>query len=352
VKLSQRLLCACLLALSLGRNAAACVVDSDCNSLDPCQVNNRCANGICLSDPRNCDDGDACTKMSYCDPNVGCVHVPLCPPNGSMCNPADHCGRLRFPPFTVGCYPTLPPDCDDSNACTIDSCMDPDGCHHDPVNCDDGNPCTTDGCDPATGCTHTPIASCCTTAADCLVDKCHARICQAAVCSGDPLPISCDDGDPSTIDACDLALGCTHTPRPSTTTSTTLPASGCRVDGDCAPPDDACAVAACSNGTCGSRPVVGLDALACICRRADPAACAQAALPHRVITRRKRACVFIGKAAKGGNKSAKFATRAARFLAQAEKALAAAKHVSPACVQALGAELADDKARADRVGSH
>ena len=344
-----------VLALLLGTSARAlaCVNDADC--IDPTNFNKcivfACQGGNCVRVPPNCDDDNACT-IDNCDLQLGiCVHDPLCPPNGSACNPAPHCARSRFPPFEVLCVGTLPPNCDDSNACTIDMCAEPDGCEHVPVDCNDGNPCTTDGCDPASGCTHTRIPNCCATAADCLVDKCHARVCQAQVCTGDPLPISCDDADPSTIDACDPAVGCTHTPPVSTTTSTTLVGGGtCRVDGDCAAPDDACAVAACDGGQCGSRAVTGLDALGCVCRRAEPGACAGVAIPHRVTTRRHRACAFIAKVSKGGKKAPKLAKHAATLLAKAGKGLSAAKHVAPACLQALGAQLADDAARAVQVG--
>ena len=45
----------------------------------------------------------------------------------------------------VGCVHT-PVNCDDSNACTDDSCDPASGCVHSPTNCDDSNPCTTDSC--------------------------------------------------------------------------------------------------------------------------------------------------------------------------------------------------------------
>ena len=72
---------ALLTALLLCRSAAACDIDADCLTFDPCHVNVRCVAGICLSDPKNCDDGNACT-IDSCDPIRGCVHDPLCPPNG------------------------------------------------------------------------------------------------------------------------------------------------------------------------------------------------------------------------------------------------------------------------------
>jgi len=348
----------CLIVLGAVGVRADCPGSFPCASIGDCAPGNQCTTGDCVAGccvfgVRDCNDGVVCTDDS-CDNLHGCVHTPHCPDDGLVCNGAPGCIALPlgFGVVVPFCLPAVPLNCDDGSACTIDSCVEPSGCQHVLVNCDDGNPCTTDGCDPASGCTHTPIPGCCATAADCLVDKCHARVCQALRCSGDPLPLSCDDGDPSTIDGCDPAVGCTHVPRGSTTTSTTLVGAGaCRVDGDCPAPDDPCSAAACTAGVCGGRPVGGFDALACICRRTDPAACAAAAIPRRVTRRRGRACAFIAKAAKGGKHAQRLVGRAARFLSQAETALAAAKHVSPACVQALGAQLADGVQRAERAGA-
>ncbi len=69
--------------------------------------------------------------------------------------------------------------CDDSDACTTDSCDPVTGCVYTPIACDDDDACTDDACDPATGCTHAPT--------------------------------DCDDGDSCTLDACDSDTGCTHT---------------------------------------------------------------------------------------------------------------------------------------------
>jgi Ca2+-binding RTX toxin-like protein len=48
------------------------------------------------------------------------------------------------------------PTCDDTNACTIDTC-EPTGCTYAPVNCDDGDSCTADSCDVGAGCVHTGL---------------------------------------------------------------------------------------------------------------------------------------------------------------------------------------------------
>jgi len=99
------------------------------------------------------------------------------------------------------------PPCDDGNACTNDVC-DPDllTCSHTPVNCDDTNPCTADSCDPASGCRHVP--------ADGLACDDHSAVtcndhCQAGHCVGG---FSCDDGNPCTVDSCVDTLGCRHSP--------------------------------------------------------------------------------------------------------------------------------------------
>ena len=83
-----------------------------------------CVNGQCAYIPVNCDDGDACT-IDSCDPTTGdCVNEPK--------------------------------DCDDGDPCTIDSCDPATGnCLNEPKDCDDSNPCTLDFCNPQTGqCEH------------------------------------------------------------------------------------------------------------------------------------------------------------------------------------------------------
>ena len=69
------------------------------------------------------------------------------------------------------------------------------GCTHTPVSCDDGNPCTDDACDPVMGCIHTPTG--------------------------------CDDGNACTDDSCAQGLvapNCTVTGSGGTVT---LPPAGC-----------------------------------------------------------------------------------------------------------------------------
>lgn len=77
-------------------------------------------------------------------------------------------------------------DCDDSDICTTDACVNNlceyspiANCCHDSMDCDDGDPCTLDEC-VGDFCMHTPIPDCCSDVGD------------------------CDDMNGCTIDACDV----------------------------------------------------------------------------------------------------------------------------------------------------
>jgi hypothetical protein len=75
------------------------------------------------------------------------------------------------------------------------------------ADCDDGNPCTADLCEPD-GCEHQPMTGAtCGKGTDCT----PAPVCTAsdACAPGLPDAAKCDDGNPCTIDACEVT-GCTH----------------------------------------------------------------------------------------------------------------------------------------------
>jgi len=63
-------------------------------------------------------------------------------------------------------------DCDDSNACTTESCGDDSICHYSPVSCDDSHGCTKDICDPDAGCHHEDA---CDTNAVCVDSACQCN---------------------------------------------------------------------------------------------------------------------------------------------------------------------------------
>jgi uncharacterized repeat protein (TIGR01451 family) len=93
-----------------------------------------------------------------------------------------------------------------------------------PVTCNDNDACTIDACDGITGCGH--------------------------------VPVSCDDGEGCTDDSCDAILGCVHT-------NTSAP---CDDHNACTQND------VCSAGTCvGSSPLSCHDADACTADACDPA---------------------------------------------------------------------------------
>ena len=82
-------------------------------------------------------------------PNGQPLSVNTCPDDGILCNGTKACDPV------LGCV-TVPVNCDDGVACTIDSCdAGLDKCVHKPNHalCDDGNPRTIDKC-TLTGCTH------------------------------------------------------------------------------------------------------------------------------------------------------------------------------------------------------
>lgn len=209
---------------------AAC---TGCCSNNPCiDVVTTCTPYGCFCEyvfnTDKCDDGNACTHGDRCDNGV-CVGVPhtggTCD-DGSACTTSDTCSNG----ICVGTS-----NCDDANACTLDSCDLVTGtCIHAPA-CDDRNPCTRDSCDAVNGaCTNdpTPGATCddgslctrddnCTTLVDgrilCLGtfncddgNPCTDDLCDEGVCVR--FLISCEDFNACTLDSCDPATGCVHVP--------------------------------------------------------------------------------------------------------------------------------------------
>ena len=129
-----------------------------------------------LTDESSCDDTNACTKDT-CDPAKGCEHASLqgdpCDADGSACTAGDACKDGV-------CVAGPAKNCDDKNPCTADSCDLAKGCTQ---VADDGKPCDADG----TACTPG--------------DVCLGGTCQKAALT------MCDDGNPCTVDKCDPTSG-------------------------------------------------------------------------------------------------------------------------------------------------
>lgn len=228
--------------------------DAMCDDGNACTTGDKCANGACVPGASlNCDDTNACTTDScdktmgcvhaaidcndnnpctndMCDPKSGCAHTPLA--NGAAgedgnacttdtCAPATGCQHAALSgavcddgnPNTIGdtCQAGVcvgaAPSCDDKNPCTVDSGDPATGvdCTHTPVVCDDGNPCTTEACDSKKGCVSVNNGALCDDGNACTVgDVCKNGSCASGVA------LDCDDNNPCTLDACDMAKGCTY----------------------------------------------------------------------------------------------------------------------------------------------
>ena len=214
-----------------------------CDDNNKCTENDVCKDGKCQGDLVSCDDNNPCTDDS-CVPSKGCVHIPNTAPcdDNNPCTVGDFCQNSK-------CQPGPDPlNCDDNNVCTDDSCnpkapvpkdigagVDPHyACVHTPnsnpcddhdvctlkdfcanstcqpgpgkLDCDDNNVCTADSCDPIKGCQHENL-----TGPSCDDDDICTEhdTCAAGQCKG--TPVSCDDGNPCTLDHCDAKHGgCWH----------------------------------------------------------------------------------------------------------------------------------------------
>src|SRR5207248_10293406 len=86
-----------------------------------------------------CDDANVCTVDS-CSPVLGCRNAAR--PDGTDCSDGLVCNGTGETCLAGVCRRT-PPDCDDHDPCTIDTCVEPTGCTHAQAApqsiCSDGN---------------------------------------------------------------------------------------------------------------------------------------------------------------------------------------------------------------------
>ena len=198
-----------------------------------------------------CEDQNECTADS-CSGEAGCQHEALdggeCK-DGDACTVGDHCD--------AGVCIGSPVECDDSNACTDDTCDGFGGCafEFNEATCDDGNVCTVaDRCDNGE-CLGVSVSCECLNDADCAAledgDLCNGTlICDVAglphACAVDPMTVvECpapDDGP----DAPCLAAFC----NPETGDCSLAPANpgwSCN-DGDSCTVGESCSEGACAGG--------------------------------------------------------------------------------------------------------
>ncbi len=184
-----------------------------------------------------CDDDEACTEDT-CDVFSGCSSAPLEGPcdDGSACTTEDMCSGGE-------CSGGPPPDCDDLEACTVDTCDAEEGCVNSPNtgDCDDGHLCTLEDtcaggacsgqavvCDdpPADECKEDGLTRVTWSAVGLCDDEitgeciyqptetlcaggCTGGKCLSEVCAGAGFGVPCDDQDGCTLaDSCDGEGNC------------------------------------------------------------------------------------------------------------------------------------------------
>jgi hypothetical protein len=143
--------------------------------------------GRALEWPTCTSSGDGCQQSTF-DPDRGVCRTTNAPDgtacDGNNCLVHASCSSGRC----VGEFA----DCDDDNACTLDSCVPGVGCQHqlNDAACKSDDPCQTAWCDPLSGCKSEPAPDGTLCGAD---NDCQAvGICQQGLCSQARAP----DGTP------------------------------------------------------------------------------------------------------------------------------------------------------------
>ena len=208
-----------------------------CQDGSICTVGDLCDEGVCAAGENKCacdvdeecsdyDDTDLCNGALSCvdglcevtpESIVACSTDGLAPCEVAVCLPETGACEVEHDPDGAAC--------DDSDACTAGDVCSDGTCLGSAADCDDLIPCTLDGCDSASGCTHTP----------------------------DDAP--CGDGNPCTDDSCDDGVGCIHLDN----------AASCD-DGDVCTGDGLCSEGACAAG----EPIVCDDDNPCTDDSCDP----------------------------------------------------------------------------------
>jgi len=210
-------------------------------------------------EPADCDDSNPCTD-DMCVNGI-CSHFDNISPcdDGRFCTVTDTCnagtcnGALR--------------SCDDGVACTFDRCSDTDAaCLHDPLDafCEDANACNgAEHCSPQAGCVAGLPLEC-----DNGVYCDGLERCEPAVgCVAGSAP-SCSDGIGCTEDLCDAAAdACVNVPRADRcddgnpcTDDVCSPASDCTATPNTSSCDDGIACTEgdiCGDGSCNGVPSCG-----------------------------------------------------------------------------------------------
>jgi MYXO-CTERM domain-containing protein len=155
-----------------------------------------------------CNDASSCTTGDSCDGLGKCVGTTkACPTSGTpclvnACDPTTTAGTCIAKPQTgAACA---------FDKCFAGTCSSTGTCvKGTEISCDDSDACTTDSCDATTGCAHD--------AKVCPGDACSIPACDKTTGACSTTPKSCDDSNPCTTDSCDATTGCKNTPIPGCT---------------------------------------------------------------------------------------------------------------------------------------
>ncbi len=161
--------------------ATGCVVafevdGTSCGSTNVCTGAQTCGSGVCVtSTPLTCSDGNACTTDA-CNPASGCDFPPVSA--GGACSDGNPCNGAETCDGSGACGAGTPLSCGDGNPCTADSCSPSSGCVNTPVtagtSCSDGNACNgAETCNASGSCTAGTALSCDDSNA-CTADSCNA----------------------------------------------------------------------------------------------------------------------------------------------------------------------------------
>jgi hypothetical protein len=170
-----------------------------------CQVS-ACSNVAvgCVSQPKNCDDHDACTNDSCSIATGSCVNAAIAT-NATCATCVSSVGCL---PPAAACTGNGQGTCA-SNACFAVTCQGNTCKAGAPVVCDDGNACTQDSCDPKSGCVYTNVP--CSSNSLCFPTTCVTGPGAQPNCVVSTTAKTCADGDSCTNDLCAEGVGCTNT---------------------------------------------------------------------------------------------------------------------------------------------
>jgi hypothetical protein len=227
----------------------ACPEDEPCDDDDPCTSDDTCTDNACVGLPYTCDDElmcttDTCLGDGECEFTARpgfCFIADVCWWEGDV-DPDNPCQECLSAVSGAAWSNDDTNECAEPGICVVYHC-DAGQCLPGPKSCDDGNECTVDACQPAVGCTHTPTEGACDDRNVCtLGDFCYGGTCQPGLDS-----LACDDGNACTNDTCGAKLGCQHLPNSEPCDD----ASICTTNDHCA------------EGTCGGDPIDCSDGNPC-----------------------------------------------------------------------------------------